>query len=96
MMNSDLVVSESQAMAARVRREAGDDPAAQFQRAWRLAFGRAPTPAESEAGLGFLSEQAAAEPAAAEAKPGEPAPAEVALARLCHALVISNEFLYVE
>jgi hypothetical protein len=95
MMNSDLVVSEARAMAARVRREAGADPAAQFQRAWRLAFGRAPTAAENEAGLAFLA-GAAAPPPSTAAKPGEPAAVETALAQLCHALVISNEFLYVE
>ena len=110
MMNSALVVEQSEAMAGRVRAEAGDDPAAQFQRAWRLAFSRPPSEAETRGGMAFLAEHTAA--LESETPPDKPAnkadkkdnkdqpapvpPAERALAHLCHALLISNEFLYVD
>ncbi|MEX2114709.1 MAG: PSD1 and planctomycete cytochrome C domain-containing protein [Pirellulales bacterium] len=103
MMNSALVVEQAGVMAARVRREAGDDPAAQFHHAWLLAFGRQPTAHESEGGLAFLTEQAAsarADAAASAAGTPDPntaaPPEQAALAHLCHALLISNGFLYVD
>jgi hypothetical protein len=99
MMNSPFVAEEAMAMAARIEREAGADPSARFQRAWRLAFGRAPSAAEIEGGLGFLARQAeaaGANPAPADPKTPPPDPARVALANLCQALVSSNGFLYVD
>ncbi len=106
MMNSPLVVQLAAAMAERIRREVGDEPQSQFRRAWMLAFGRAPDADETAAGLAFLSEQTSAleplnengQPPAADADPKAqaPAPEHAALAHLCHALVISNGFLYVD
>ena len=98
MMNSVSVAQEVSAMASRIAREVGDDPAARFSRAWRLAFGRAPTELEIQSGGAFLTEQAAVQAAQAPADPSaaRPDPALVALANLCHALVSSNEFLYVD
>jgi len=101
MMNSAFVVEQSEAMAERVEREAGSDPLAQFQRAWLLAYSRKPTETTSRAGVAFLTEQtalvgqAAATVAADPKKPPVP-PARIALAQLCHALLSSNEFLYVD
>ncbi len=104
MMNSELVVEQAAVMARRVRREVGDDPGAQFRRAWLLAFARVPSASETEAAIEFLAEQGAN--AAAGAKPDQEgsedpnadnvSPEQVALAHLCHALVISNGFLYVD
>jgi hypothetical protein len=104
MMNSALVVEQTGEMAARIRREAGDDPAAQFRRAWLIAFGREATAGECDAGLAFLAEQTAAASAdLPEDKDGTPdpnqptvSPEQTALEHLCHALVISNGFLYVD
>ena len=99
MMNSPFVAQEALAMAARIEREAGADSSARFQRAWRLAFGRAPSAAEIEGGLAFLTRQveaAAANPAPADPKTPAPDPARLALANLCQALVSSNGFLYVD
>ncbi len=97
MMNSQFVVDQSTAMATRIEREAGSDPAAQFKLAWRLAYTRSPTDAETEAGVRFLSEQAevAASLPPADEK-SQPPPAHVALAHLCQALLSSNGFLYVD
>jgi hypothetical protein len=100
MMNSSFVVQQAEAMAARIEREAAADPAAQFRRAWLLAYSRAPSDAEVQAGVAFLAEQArAAVPADAkpvDAKVVTLPPAQVALAHLCQALLSSNGFLYVD
>jgi len=101
MMNSAFVVEQSEAMAARVEREAGADPTAQFQRAWLLAFSSRPSETDTRAGVTFLTEQAALATQSAASAPADPKktpvpPARVALAQLCQALMISNEFLYVD
>ena len=48
MMNNPFADRMAQSFAERVRREAGDDPAAQSTLAYRLAFGRPPTDAERD------------------------------------------------
>jgi mono/diheme cytochrome c family protein len=98
LMNSPLVAHEAEAMATRIEREAGVEQAARFQRAWRLVFGRAPTEKETEAGVAFLARQSDAVKAIAPTDPNapKPDPARTALANLCHALVSSNGFLYVD
>jgi hypothetical protein len=98
MMNSPAVARESAEMAARIEREAGIDPAARIARAWRLVFGRPPTAGEVEAGVVFLNRQAEAAAALAPVDPKTPGPdpARTALANLCHALISSNGFLYVD
>ncbi len=98
MMNSAFAVQQSETMAARIAREVGSEPAAQFRRAWLLAFGRVPAEAELAAGVAFLTEQtlAAATVTPTDPKAPKPDPAQVALARLCHALVSSNGFLYID
>ncbi|MBS0261348.1 MAG: DUF1553 domain-containing protein, partial [Planctomycetes bacterium] len=98
LMNSPFITAEMQVLAARVAREAGDDPAARFERAWRLVFGRRPTAFETAAGTAFLTEQTALAAAhvPADPKAAKPDPTQVALASLCQALVCSNGFLYVD
>lgn len=46
LFNSRFTLEQSDAFAARVKKEAGDDSTSQIQRAYRLALGRAPTRAE--------------------------------------------------
>jgi hypothetical protein len=98
LMNNTFVLQQADAMAKRIEKEVGGDPTAQFQRAWQLTFGRAPSASQSLAGVAFLSEQsaiiAASVPANSKAEPSKSA--HVALSNLCQALVISNGFLYVE
>ena len=89
-------------MAARVEREAGDDPAAQFRRAWLLAFSRPPIRSRSRApALAFLAEQARfgrlrRPPPRRPIDKAAPPRRAAALAQLCQALLISNGFLYVD
>ncbi|HEY4308940.1 MAG TPA: PSD1 and planctomycete cytochrome C domain-containing protein [Pirellulales bacterium] len=101
MMNSAFVIAQSEAMAERIEREAGPDTTAQFERAWLLAFARRASETEKRAGAEFLAEQAALASQAAAAATADPKqtpvpPARIALAQLCQALMISNEFLYVD
>jgi hypothetical protein len=53
LFNSRFVLDQSETMAARLRREAGDDPVAQVRRAWALAFNRAPDRTELKEALAF-------------------------------------------
>ena len=85
MMNDPFVIEQVNALAARVHREAGPEPAAQFGLAWRLVFGRRAGDSDLRAGVRFLEEQTAAT-----------GKALTALSHLCHALVSSNGFLYVD
>lgn len=49
LLNSPFMVQQAELFAARLRREAPDDPRAQVQRAFWLAFGRPPEDAELDA-----------------------------------------------
>jgi hypothetical protein len=46
LMNGPFVVQQARFFAGRVKKEAGDDPAAQVERAFLIAFGRAPSSQE--------------------------------------------------
>lgn len=107
MMNNDFVVQQSEIFAARVALEAGRDPKAQIQVAWRLALGLEPSTVEVESALQFLTSQQADLSASANATPAGGAqakskakakadPAQLALATFCQALFSSNAFLYVD
>src|SRR3954465_12021877 len=49
LLNSRFVLAQSNALADRLKYEAGDEPSAQVRLAFRLVFGRAPSEAESTA-----------------------------------------------
>ena len=93
MMNDPFVIQQVQGLARRVHRQAKTNPEARFRLAWKLVFARGPGGDELRAGLKFLNEQAAAIRSDAS---DQPDPDVVALTHLCHALVSSNGFLYVD
>jgi hypothetical protein len=98
LMNSDFAIAQSQALAERTIREAGDHPAARIRLAWRLALSQEPTDPQVAAALEFIAAQEqefAAQPAPTEKTPVAPPPVR-ALAALCQALFSSNAFLYVD
>ena len=90
----------------RLQHAAGDDVRRQLQLAWQLAYSRPATEAEIDETITFLNEQVAylkehpiTPPAKKEGEPDPPPPPTPqfeALANLCHVLLSSNEFLYVE
>jgi hypothetical protein len=55
-LNGRFLVQQSGILAERLRREAGDDTAAQVHHAFRLSFGRMPTPEESNSAVQLIRE----------------------------------------
>jgi hypothetical protein len=92
LMNNGTVHQLAELFAARVRREAGADPARQVERAYLVALARRPSDDERRIALDALGKFADlwAEPAG-----GDGAHLK-ALTTLCHALVNSAGFLYVD
>jgi hypothetical protein len=87
LLNNPFVHEQSAALAKRVGRDI--EPKEQVRRAWRLALGRSPRQSELDAALAHLERQAARFAA-------RPDPKLDALASLCHVLLNTNEFLYVD
>jgi mono/diheme cytochrome c family protein len=92
LMNEEFVRGQAVRMAARVVRDAGPEPAEQIGRAWRLAYSRPPTPAERDLAVRFLAKHQGEGQATADAAAPTPRP----LVDLCHGLLLSNEFVYVD
>ena len=85
MLNNPFIIQQAGFLASRIRESAGADLSAQVTLAWRMVFGRSPSDADIAAGVEFLTTP-------------EPTPekAASALNHFCHALLSSNEFLYVD
>lgn len=104
LLNSKVSLEWSQALAGRVLKEAGTDPNAQIENAYRLAYGRRPDGSEKDTILTFLTKQKGviAERASFGQKlalptsmpPGYDAAHAAALVDFCQMLLNSNEFVY--
>ena len=93
LMNGPFVHEQGKALAARLLREVGPDPAKQTDALYRRTVGRAPTATESRLAAEFLKHQTAdirdrtkSDPATAAAR---------ALADLCVVLFNTSEFVYI-
>lgn len=104
LFNSELALKWSQSMAGRLVREAPNTEA-RVERAYRLAFGRAPESSERDAAVEFMKKQTETIRRRLERKEPVALPAGVeggdaaegaALVDFCHALMNANEFLYVD
>jgi hypothetical protein len=85
LMNDELMLQWSRALADRVAAQAGTANAgAQIARAFKLAYGREPSADEQKSAVAFLEAQAA-----------DGVSRQAALTDLCHTLLASNEFLYI-
>lgn len=93
LLNSEFLFEQADRMASRVAAAAGEDSAAQVQFAFQLALARPPQESEQAQGLSFLADQARIHTAAGV---GADQAQRSALADLCHMLLSTNEFLYVE
>ena len=82
LMNNDLVAGWSREFARRVHNDSGLTEDAQIDRAWKIAYLRSASPEEKKLAAEFLQKQQAA---------GSASP----FSDLCHALLNSNEFLYI-
>jgi hypothetical protein len=104
LLNDELVMEWSRKLASRVLNDGGLSPEQQVDRAFRIAYSRAPKAEESQAILEFLNQQSAllAQRIAKDEK--VPMPDSVpqgmdqaraaAFVDLCHTLLNSNEFIY--
>ena len=99
-LNNKSVFRQAMHLAGRVVKEAGQDKAAQVDRAWRIALGRAPTAEESASALQLLrvlerknDERPGDLPKTLEAVP--PGYAH-ALSKLCLALFNLSEFAFID
>jgi hypothetical protein len=91
-MNNEFVNTQADQFAVRVGM-ALDDNAARIRYAYQLALGRAPTAAETAEGIGYLAK--ARVTLRDSGLPAERQP-RAALASYLHALVASDEFLFVD
>ncbi len=100
MINGPYVLQRARALASRLQKLPGNDPAEFVLGAYRMIYRRDPTASQREQGLAFLRDQAARIPQP-EANPEVPAvqssdPDTAALIDYCHVLLNSNEFLYID
>jgi mono/diheme cytochrome c family protein len=87
-LNSELARRCGEGVAVRVG--AAGEPRAAVALAYRIAFGREPTEAESRLAAGFLADQRSA-----YAREHRPDPERSALVDFCQALIGMNEFIYI-
>ena len=86
MFNGEFTQTESRFFAERVLRGAGDDRDRQIDLAYRIALCRPPTARQRMLATAFLTRQTALHGGLEKA----------ALAELCHVLLNTNEFLYLD
>jgi len=91
LLNDPFIRTLAADFAARLNKECGPDPDKCISRAWHLAFGRAPDPAEHTAAHALLDRQQAS-----RRRNGSKEPETGALTDFCQALFAMNEFVYVE
>ena len=99
-MNSDLVRENARFMAGRIADAVGDQPDAQIERAYLLALARKPTADELGAARQVMERSIPEWTRRLETeRPAEPVASRarwLALATICHTLMNSAEFLYLD
>ena len=95
LLNDRMIHELSAAFSERVLSEAGEDQDRRIKRAYRLAFQRPPNAEEVDEARAFLGKVADMWKSAGEVASGV-SPEAKALANLCHALINSAEFLYID
>jgi hypothetical protein len=92
LLNNPFVHEQSEQLADRVHANTADNQEAAVELAWKLALGRSPSTTEREAAQEYL----VAQRAALQNAGGGVDPEFLALKSLCHVLLNSNEFIYVD
>ena len=90
LLNNELVFDWAQAFAGRVLNDGGMSREEQVNRAYKLAYSRQPDESERTSALEFLQRQSAV-----LARSGNTDATRAALTDLCHMLLNSNEFVYI-
>jgi hypothetical protein len=93
LLNGVLALGHARAWAQGLRARHGDDPKAIVQAGYRAAWGRPADDDEVKLGLRFLQRQALD---LREQGSGDEEARSAALADFCHALLNTNEFVYVD
>jgi mono/diheme cytochrome c family protein len=100
LMNGDLARENSRFMAGRIIDAVGEDPAAQIERAYLLALARKPTDDEVRTARTAMEAMTSEWMRKLEKdQPAEPVKSRarwLALATICHTLINSAEFLYID
>ena len=100
MMNSEILRANSRYMAGRVIDDVGDDPGAQVRRVYLAALSRPPSADEQADAVSTLAQMTRGwTRRLEEAVPSEPVTMKarwLALATLCHTVLNSAEFLYID
>ncbi|MGD9646741.1 MAG: DUF1553 domain-containing protein [Pirellulales bacterium] len=97
LLNDPLVHERSRALAQRVAREGSQlDMPGRVRLAWQLALGREPSDDELHLSRGHIDRQQGLFTAANSPSAEGADPARLAFESLCHVLLNSNEFLYVD
>lgn len=96
LLNNGMVQELSQGFAAKVREQAGDDPAKQVEQAYLVAICREPSPAEREAALQVIAELTKQWEQANSDKKENSLATQRALESFCHALINSAAFIYID
>ena len=92
LLNSELVLDLARGVVERIQRTTvSKDVPARVRQSWRMVLGREPRGDELKEGVDFLADQASRSSAADEATRNNDA-----LLDLCHVLINTNEFLYVD
>ena len=86
MMNSELIAEASQALAGRLRKEAGDDVEAQVKLALRLALCHEPAKPDVDRGVRFIG----------DLERDLSVTPDVALNQFCLLVLNLNEFVYLD
>jgi mono/diheme cytochrome c family protein len=95
LMNNEAVAEQAFFFAQRLQQEAGTDLEKQVAYAWRCAYAEEPETEEVARGVAFVERQRRHLEGRKDLPAGKDA-SSLALANFCQALLISNEFLYVE
>ena len=100
LLNDRIILNAAAQLGKRAHDEATSaDPAAKIQRAWQIAFGHAADDREIQTALKFVSEQQqilANSQATTSETAAQSTHEDEAFADLCHAMLNTNAFLFVE
>lgn len=97
LLNDGFVLERASDLAARIRSESPGDARAQVTRLWRLLFAEEPNAADLTRSLAFLKELGALPQWKERKDPKDTRDPELlAMAGLCHVLLGSNRFLYLD
>ena len=101
LLNDRIILKAAAQLATRAQDEATSaDPAVKIQRAWQIVFGHAPSDREIQAALKFVAEQreilASSLAKNSETTTTQTSFEDEAFADLCHAMLNTNAFLFIE